>query len=392
MNLVILRRLLISLFLICSPFESHAISSNVEIVALVNDRTISSIDLSFRANLFRLFNDTHGISDEEIYKSVLDQVVEDALYFDTAKLLNVNVSYRDVQATLTQSKMLENAELKKSIDNGLFTKDTVIETVRANLIRQKVLTEYLSKDIQVNEGDIDKELEVIENGSYSMFRVKISAVNSLPNGELAEEVMGIIKLPNDATFNDATFVDGYQTTKWLNVNDLSDDVKQVISAAEVNASKYLKYKDVIFEISILDKFITKKSFAYSEVNLNEIVADSALLSSVLSKDLKITGLYNCESIGDLTKKYDTVSVNKVSGVIAGFIPELQRVLIGLNVNDFFQVNNGGNIQSFMFCGTSPGKLLNRDHIREVVFQKKVVRKVEDHVKNLHKSNLVEVYI
>lgn len=160
---------LLFLFIIC--FANISLADNVEIKAIVNDEIITSYDVLERKKLSSalLKHTKIKMSDDNIYKNVFDEMIDDKIKIAEARKYNISATKDEIEhAKSNMVNMLKlgsngYADILKEAD---VSEDVLNEQIRADVIWAKFVMQVLRAYIKVQDNEVNLFIDNMAKDSH----------------------------------------------------------------------------------------------------------------------------------------------------------------------------------------------------------------------------------
>lgn len=223
-------------------------SSNVKIVAIVNDEIISTEDIDNRINAF-IMTTQIPMNDETkgmIYQKVLTATIDEKLKVQEAKRNNINVTDEDINASIVNFAETNKIPLEKvpallrknGISERAFREQMASDIAWLRLIRQKNRTSDM-----ITEQDINSELERAKK-DFATPKLMISEI--MIKQEKAKDLNNLVEtLKKDPRFelyafrfSDSPTASNGGKLGWVNKESLPEPIAQAVKTMNVNDISY----------------------------------------------------------------------------------------------------------------------------------------------------------
>jgi peptidyl-prolyl cis-trans isomerase SurA len=159
--------LFISVFIL---FSQNVLAKNFEIVAIVGDTAISTIDLNERMELSLSFSGLPDTAETraKLKPQILRTLIDEALYMQEARELRIDVTEEDLNqaiANLEKQNNITPGEFDNFIKEKKIPADAMMKQIRSQIIWTKILSRRIRPNIIVTEREIEEKLEHISNSS-----------------------------------------------------------------------------------------------------------------------------------------------------------------------------------------------------------------------------------
>ncbi len=143
-------------------------------VAVVNDSAITGYDLAQRAQLMvALGYPTENV--DALRAQALDQLVQDRLKLEAGRdigILPSDEAYAEgLAAFAQQAGMTPEAFIARMADSGV-TESALRDLIQAEMVWRSVIRARFGSRVDVAEGEIDAEIELLGQGTTSSFRLQ----------------------------------------------------------------------------------------------------------------------------------------------------------------------------------------------------------------------------
>lgn len=165
-----MKYILSTLFAIFLSFSSNALASNFEIVAIVNDTAISTIDLNER---LELSISSSGLPDspqtrQKLKPQILRTLIDEALYLQEAKEMRIDASPMELKQAivkLEKQNNLKQGTFEEFLKENNIPISAMKKQIESQVIWGKILNKRVRSRIIITDREIEEKLEHISNVS-----------------------------------------------------------------------------------------------------------------------------------------------------------------------------------------------------------------------------------
>lgn len=395
----------------------------VEIVAVVNDSIISSLDLEARV---RLALATSNIGDSREVRArmmgqVLRSLVDEQLQLQEAERLNIAVSDEEVDAAIS------NINRQRQLPDGAFqqflaSRGVPIETVesqaRAQLAWSKVVVQSLRSKVRVSTDEVNRERETLASGKdmteYNLSSIVLpvdapeqdAEVKALAD-KLASEIAGganFSELARQFSAGESELVDQNQY-RWVQLHQLEPVLARgVASVDKGEVTPVLRSLTGYHIIKLNDKRTTNlKKVADSEMLLKQIAMtlketaqpqEAELLLEIAREVRRHPGACTKDQVAGVDGLSDLKFEVKFERVLFRQLqPDLQQMLASLRVGDVsdpYATPEGIHMVQLCEKVEMPSPLPPAEEVQSRLFQQKLVMEATKRLRDLRREALIDV--
>ncbi len=150
--------------------STHAANKEMEIVAVVGDDAISSLDVQKRMELAISSSGLNSSAEvkEKLFPQIIRVLIDEKLYAQEAKKLNLSVDEMDLKSAVM------NLEEKNGIKYGTFDSflkekgipaDAAKDQLRSQLLWNKITSKKIRPDIVITERELEEKMENISHSA-----------------------------------------------------------------------------------------------------------------------------------------------------------------------------------------------------------------------------------
>lgn len=219
------------------------------VVAVVDDEPIFLSELRRRATPFipRLAQfppEQRGEALEELYRQLLEGLIDEELVRKAARDLDVRVTNGDVQRALDNVRNqngLTEEEFWEALRGQGYTRASYRSDLRSQLLRLKVLNQRVRTRVNITEADVRRRYDQRLRNANRELRFEASQIFfALPTGATATELRSIRELAaevaasatDEETFAELAEEYGGGSLGWLRQGDLPERLETVLLALQ----------------------------------------------------------------------------------------------------------------------------------------------------------------
>lgn len=245
-------RLLFTLVLCLGVFQAapaHSAPEMVDrVVAVVNSDIITFQDVHNRL-MFTARNLQHQLNDEQqqaLLHDVLDQLINEQLIIQYAKKHHYAVSQKELDDEIARIEKNNNQPPGSFLEFAGAQKDSALQQVRVNLLRQKIVNQEIAPQISVGGEEIQRLLDSMlshaETNERKIAQIFIPVGDGGSSADKAKKTIDDLyaNLQKGAAFSevartyskDSSATDG-GTLGWFNPGELAPNFEQAINKLKV---------------------------------------------------------------------------------------------------------------------------------------------------------------
>lgn len=407
---------LLTLFFVSSSFAK----SNVEIVAVVGDDAISTIDVKNRLNIAIVSSGLKGKEDieEKLRPQILQLLIDESLYAQEAKKLDIEATEEDMANAI--SALEERNNIKPGGFNNFLTKqglsvEAVKEQLSAQILWNKIVGKKISPRVVITDRELDEKIEQISNNS-GMAELDISEI-SLPVEnpkeearirDLAQKLARQIR--NGANFfavakefsRSNTAAEG-GNLGWVPMNSLSEDVASKLRNLRVgDITGAFKTEDGYKIIKLNDRrALVNVESENSTVSVKQAMvrfdpkADKEERDRIVAKiEKQKNAVKSCNDFSGFAKNIKSVAdTNMIVTKLKDLNPGLKQVLGNMRIGDISPVSvNPESAYLFMLCakGGNETTLVLKNRVKDMLMRRKIELQAQRYMRNLRRNTFIEI--
>lgn len=245
---------------------------DLRIVAKVEDKVITNLDLSERVNILLVSSSIEKNKENAklLTRQALNSLIDEKLQMKEAARLNIFVSDFEIKEAIKdiekQNKLSEGG-FKYFLRESNLSYDAVVEKIKAQILWQKLVIRFIRPKISVSDSEVKNEIELYKNNSgkkeYMISEIvfNINEQNSAEDVEnLAHKIVKDSSKSPDAFANIAKQISSSPSSKdggfigWVNESYfVHDQVRNILSLAKAGqVTKPIKVDNNMMIIKIHD--------------------------------------------------------------------------------------------------------------------------------------------
>lgn len=401
---------------------AHA-EDDAQIVAVVNDSVITSLDLEAR---IRLAIATSGVADSrEVQRRMMAQVlrglIDEQLELQEAARLKITVPDEEVDAAI------DNISRQRNLPEGAFQQfltsrgvplETVENQARAQIAWSKVVMQNLRSKVRVSADEVKAERESIAAGKditeYNISSIVLPVDKPEDDAEaraLADKLESEVKgganftaLAKQFSAGESELVDQNQF-RWVQLHQLEPVLARAVSNLQKNEVSAVVKSAIGYHLIKLNdiRVYNPSKVNNSEVLLKQIVMmlketaqpkEAAVLLDIARDVRRHPGACQQKQIAGFEALDDMKFEVKFDRVLFRDLqPEMQQMLANLRVGDVsepFATPEGIHLVQLCERVEMPADLPPEDDIRNRLYQQKVVMEAAKRLRDLRREALIDV--
>ncbi len=412
----------LSIFMILFSLSAHAYAEDsFEIVAVVNDDVISSMDVADRTSLVL---GTTGQPDlpeirKQFRKKVTQQLIDETLKLQAAERNSILIAQDDIDgaiARIEQSQKKPSGSLEGSIRSKDLPIDSFYRQIKGEVAWSKILSRKVRQDVVLSDDEVFRTQQRLARGK-KMKELQIASI-ILPKtqGLSDEQTLGIARDIRSQLVNGAdapSLIKQYYDRiplefgplTWVQRELLNPDISQAIRGAAVGTiAEPIKTPAGYQIIRILDeRTTTTNPGSNSEVAVKQIVLKLSDVSQKNEVDAMMgiarsvakypgscteTGLGGLKDIEGLD-----IDVNFIRTTLKNMAPDIRAMLDSMRVTQItepFATPDG--IHLLMLCERIdiPAPLPKAEEVKQVLFQEKMELEAEKYLRTLRREAFIDI--
>ena len=408
-------------FILSILLSFNALAANkFEIVAIVNDHVISSVDIADRINLAIV---TSGLPNnretiEKIKPQILKTLIDEAIYKKEAKKLDVEATSIDINnliKSIEEQNGLQAGKFYDFLKENNIPIDVTNEQLESQIIWSKIVNKQVRPNIIITDIEIDEKLEHISN-STGISELNISEiVLPVDSPEDAKKVKTLAEkfakdIRNGTSF--ASIAKSFSTSSnaasggemgWMREEQISQPILSKIRNLQLGQISDPFYHDNIYYIFILNdrRALIKKDPENAKVSFKQafVAFENSSLQSEVEETITMinanaTIYKSCKDFDKFAKKINsTISTDIISANINDIAPELRNEISSTAVGNLTKVvvdPRGAFIFAVCTKSKSEESVLLKDQVRQMLLRYKLDLQSQQYLRNLRQKSFIEI--
>lgn len=410
--------LALGLVAFCAPVLAQEEAS---VAAVVNEDTITTVDLAHRTNLVLFATGLPRTSEvaQRLQPQVLKTMIDETLQLQAAEDANIKISDREIESVLAnmeRENRLAPGELDKFLASKGVEKSALERQVRASLSWTKLVERKFASQASVGEEEIDDELARIEANQGQprslVSEIFLAVDDPRQEAQVNQSAQRIMQqLRNGASF-DALARAFSQNAAAASGGDLGWVVPEQIDPAIRNELAAMQPGQLAGPIRALDGYhivALRDRRLPGGSSPNQVTVDLRQINLPLSQEAgedEIRGavsaseeiratISDCASLdgASLPESASVVNIGQVR--IGDLAAPLQAPLMGLQKNQISQpLRSPNGLMMLMVCereAQSAG-LPSRDQVRQRLFRQKLDLLARRYLRDLRRAAFLDVRV
>jgi len=417
-----MKYILSTLFAILLSLSSNALASNFEIVAIVNDTAISTMDLNERLDLSI---SSSGLKDDSLTRDklkpqILRTLIDEALYMQEARELRIDASSLELKKAIV--KLEKQNKLKQGTFDDFLKKNGIPvqamkKQIESQVIWGKILNKRVRPKIIITEREIEEKLEHISNVSgiseldISEIVLHVdSPVDAKRIKSLAEKLYDEIKEGANfesiaKEFSQSSTASNGGSLGWVREEHAPKEIISKIRNLQVGGISLPFYENGNYYIIKLNdrRALINDPSTVKKVKLKHAfveIANNLPKSEVIKMQDKIRASVvkykSCADFAKLAKNINSkLSTETISIDISELNPEVKPAVIQTPVNSLTPpIPSPGGIHIFGVCDkTEPEKsIVLKDRIEGMILRRKIDLQAQRYLQKLRDKAFIEIRI
>ena len=395
-------------------------STELRIVAIVNDEVITSLDVADRVAFVVATTNLPRTRDtmQRLIPQVSRQLVDEALQLQEAKRLGIHPDKAEILEAIDElgsRRGLSRQELYAELAGKGVSEDTFHKQIEAQLAWQKVIARRIRPEVNVSEAEVERtrlmdSLKLTAEGSIEVQIVSLVLPVSKPEDDanvsaLAAELVDDLR--QGATFEEvaAQFGDGsVPEPNWAPLSDLAPNLattlKNAIPGSVSDPARTLDGYVII-------KLLGRRGISSAEVNdstllLKDILlkldtddeAEAAELSLIIAREVArnpgscrtegVDGIDGLEDL-DIDVNFIEAQFSELSNTVQNIVSKL---IVG-NVSEPFAGPDGMRIMMLCERADTPPQRASAEETYSKLTNKRMGLEAQKYMRNLRRDSFIE---
>lgn len=410
------------LFTISVLFGTGSIAKNFEIVAIVGDTAISTVDLNERLELSIVSSGLPNNNEtrQKLKPQIIKTLIDEALYTQEARQYRIEVTESDMDnaiANLENQNNLKPGEFDNFLKKNNIPIDAMKKQISSQVIWTKLLSQQVRPQIVITDVEIEEKMEHISNlsGISELDLSEIVLPVDSPSDEkrvrlLAEKLHEEIK--NGAKFESIAKEFSHSSTAssggslgWIREEHATKEIISKVrnlQVGQISRPFFVNGQYYIMKLNerraLVDDPTTVKNFklkhAFIEIKPGTSKND---ISKIQEKIIKNAKKYkSCDDFAAFAKNVgsnigtDTIDIN-----IDDMNPEVKPAIINTPIGSLTPpVPAPEGVHIFGVCDKEKpeSSLVLKDKLREIIFRRKLDLQAQRYLQKLREKAFIEIRI
>ena len=354
---LILYKITIVTLLFLSSYPSQSQQENIRIAAVVNEDIISLFDVQSR---IKLYLTTAGIEDtieirQRLLPQVMNSLIDEKLKIQEAREKEIEISEKEVMnaiGMIEQNNGIKPGEFISLLSKQGISEVTLYDQVKADVAWLKVVREVLSRDININEEEINAVIERLKSNQgrpeYLIAEINLPVVLGARDRDVYELASQLIKRAKEGApfpalaqqFSQSPTAAVGGDLGWVPETDLENEIRSAIRKIKPGEiSSPIRTLSGYTIIALRDqRAIAEPSPLMTAVTLSQIYIPTTGVNAVSKSETnqlaseiknKVTGCQNMTKWGEEIGGPGSGNIELIR--IGGLPKEIQNAVIGLEV-------------------------------------------------------------
>ncbi|MGL9682115.1 MAG: SurA N-terminal domain-containing protein [Wolbachia sp.] len=357
-----MRKILI-LLLIILPIKLFAVE--IKIIADVNDKPISNLDIEKRVNLINsLFHTQNG---RELRLQILRQLIDEIIIISEAQRLNIKLSDEElndvVVSFLTQSFKIKDDEIGQYIKEHDIDLDILKKQIKCQLLWGKIIETRIVPFINISDKEVNDAKEQIEKPDY-LVTFQEFIIPDQKDKSMAEDLAKKLRNSNN-DFTPKLPIKMRKAT--VNLNQLKGNLKSALEGLETgNIAGPISLSEGYSIVKVIDKIQLDHPLLESTLKLKQIVVKSSESSLDALKEQEV----NCLNFDKLADNLKLPNVKEFEIKMRDLNPDLQALFSKTWVSEIVELRENSTARLMMLCdiksNTSDTKAIKQQMYRQKI--------------------------
>ncbi|MCE3232685.1 MAG: putative peptidyl-prolyl cis-trans isomerase family protein [Rickettsiaceae bacterium] len=397
-----------------------AAASDLEIAAVVGDDVISNLDVKNRTDMAIASSGLQPSAEikERLFPQIIQTLIDERLYVQEAKRLNITLSQADVDAAVS------NLEMKNKIKPGTFKNfikdknipyESVIDQLKAQILWGKIVNKRIRSKVSVTEREVEETTEHISHSSgvseLNVFEIVLPVENEKDSAKVrgaAQKLVAEIRKGADFSavakeFSRSTTAQTGGDLGWMSEEHLPKDILPRIRNLQIgevsepflvnNSYHVVKLNDRRALVSSQD-MDGEVQLKQAMVQIPEGSSDKTVKDIASNLNKKMLSFKSCDSFGSFAKDVNSVldsqtiktKISDLNGDIQGAIASTPQG----KLTPLISTSNGFYIFAVCKKPQTKNSVVMKDKVNEIVLRKKLEVQAQQYLRNLRKNTLIEI--
>jgi peptidyl-prolyl cis-trans isomerase SurA len=396
-------------------------SQEATVAAVVNDESITSVDLSHRVNLVLFATGLPRTPEvaQRLRPQVLDTMIDETLEMQAAKEAGIEVAQREIDAVLArmeQENKLPAGGLKAFLASKGVEKSALERQVKSSLSWSKLVERKFASQATVGEDEIDDEIarikENIDKPRSLVSEIFLAVDEPGQDARVKQAAQRIVQqLRNGASFDalarafsqNAAAASGGDLG-WLVPGQLDPQLEQYLQQMQPGQlAGPLRTTTGYHILALRDRRLpggtspSNVTVDLRQINLplSQKPADDEIRNALQAADQIRQQIKDCDALANASLPGDARAAKIGRVKIGDLAAPLQPALMGLQANQISQPLRGpGGLILLMVCDREAQevKLPTRDQVKERLFRQKLDLLARRHLRDLRRAAFLDVRV
>ncbi|MGL9761526.1 MAG: SurA N-terminal domain-containing protein [Wolbachia sp.] len=358
-----MRKILI-LLLIILPIKLLAVE--IKIIADVNDKPISNLDIEKRVNLINsLFHTQNG---KELRLQILRQLIDEIIIINEAQRLNIKLSDEElndvVVSFLTQSFKIKDDEIDQYIKEHDIDLDILKKQMKCQLLWGKIIETRIVPFINISDKEVNDAKEQIEKPDY-LITFQEFIIPDQKDKSIAEDLAKKLRNSNN-DFTPELPIKMRKAT--VNLNQLKGNLKSALEGLETgNIAGPVSLSEGYSIVKVIDKVQLDHTLLESTLKLKQVVVKSSESSLDDLKEQKV----NCLNFDKLADNLKLPNAKEFEIKMRDLNPDLQALFSKTWVSEIVEFRENSTARLMMLCDIK-SNTADTKAIKQKIYQQKIM--------------------
>ncbi|MGL9731672.1 MAG: SurA N-terminal domain-containing protein [Wolbachia sp.] len=358
-----MRKILI-LLLIILPIKLLAVE--IKIIADVNDKPISNLDIEKRVNLINsLFHTQNG---KELRLQILRQLIDEIIIINEAQRLNIKLSDEElndvVVSFLTQSFKIKDDEIDQYIKEHDIDLDILKKQIKCQLLWGKIIETRILPFINISDKEVNDAKEQIEKPDY-LITFQEFIIPDQKDKSIAEDLAKKLRNSNN-DFTPELPIKMRKAT--VNLNQLKGNLKSALEGLETgDIAGPVSLSEGYSIVKVIDKVQLDHTLLESTLKLKQVVVKSSESSLDDLKEQKV----NCLNFDKLADNLKLPNAKEFEIKMRDLNPDLQALFSKTWVSEIVEFRENSTARLMMLCDIK-SNTADTKAIKQQIYQQKIM--------------------